>query len=188
MELAIKAVDPRIERTRELLLSAVVALICERGYERLTIQNIIDEAKIGRATFYAHFASKDALMEASVGRLHAWLAHEAALRSDVRLGLSLPFLQHLDSHRKIYQMTVGRRGELTVGRLLRRMLRALIRDDVARAAVTPGDVLQVDLTTEFLVGALWSTIVWWMTNAPSMSAGEVDRAFRQNALRGVTNA
>jgi AcrR family transcriptional regulator len=56
--------DRRVTRTRGLLLEALARLIAERGYERLTIQNILDQAGIGRATFYAHFDSKDALLAA----------------------------------------------------------------------------------------------------------------------------
>ena len=61
--------DRRAVRTRGLLLDALPSLMLERGFERLTTQNIIDRAGVGRATFYAHFQNKEELLEASVGRL-----------------------------------------------------------------------------------------------------------------------
>nr|BFE75079.1 hypothetical protein GCM10020092_083800 [Actinoplanes digitatis] len=44
-----------------MLQEALVALIEERGYERLTVQDVLDRADIGRSTFYTHFRDKDAL-------------------------------------------------------------------------------------------------------------------------------
>ncbi|MBC7843657.1 MAG: TetR/AcrR family transcriptional regulator [Gemmatimonadaceae bacterium] len=185
MPIAGKAADKRVQRTRELLLQSLVALIGERGYERLTIQNILDQSGVGRATFYAHFESKDALMELSVAGLRQWLAHEAMSRPNERLGFSLPFFSHLDSHRHIYRMTVGRRGEVTVGRLIRRMLRELTEADLAAHASRVNGAMPTELVTEYIVGALWSTIVWWMTSESELGAAEVDQHFRRLAFSGI---
>src|SRR5689334_23185891 len=62
-----KTLDRRAQRSRDLILEALFALMTERSYERLTIQNVIDRAGVGRATFYAHFESKDELLAASIG-------------------------------------------------------------------------------------------------------------------------
>ena len=40
-----KKSDRRIQRTRQLLIDALVALILEKGYQKITVQNIIDRAK-----------------------------------------------------------------------------------------------------------------------------------------------
>ena len=64
MDGAHKAPDRRVQRTRMILLDALRTLLMERGYERLTIQAILDRAGVGRATFYTHFKSKDDLVAA----------------------------------------------------------------------------------------------------------------------------
>jgi AcrR family transcriptional regulator len=46
--------DRRVQRTRELLQKALIELISERGYDALTIQDIVDHANVGRTTFYLH--------------------------------------------------------------------------------------------------------------------------------------
>ena len=53
--------DRRVQRTRELLQNALIDLISERGYDGLTIQDIVDRANVGRTTFYLHFNSKEDL-------------------------------------------------------------------------------------------------------------------------------
>jgi len=55
------AVDPRVQRTRALLLNAFRALLHERGFEVMTVQDIAARAGVNRATFYAHFEDKYAL-------------------------------------------------------------------------------------------------------------------------------
>src|SRR5262245_53069992 len=50
--------DRRVGRTKGRLKTALLELIDERGYERVTIDRIAQRADIGRSTFYSHYASK----------------------------------------------------------------------------------------------------------------------------------
>ena len=181
-------VDRRVQRTRKTLLDSLRLLMMERGYERLTIQNILDHADVGRATFYAHFTSKEQLLAASVDGLRGFLLQQAPTHPSRPLGFSLAFFAHLDSHRSIYRMTIGRRGEVSVGRLIRRMLRDLIRDDLTLRVGPVGSEPPTELVAEFIVGALWSTVVWWMTSDTAMQAEAVDRAFRDLVFTGLPGA
>ena len=54
--------DRRINRTRKLMHEALMALIVEKGYEAVTVQDILDRADVGRSTFYAHYRDKDQLL------------------------------------------------------------------------------------------------------------------------------
>ena len=58
--------DRRIARTHRLLQEALISLMGERGYDILTVQDIIDRADVGRSTFYAHFKDKEDLLMASL--------------------------------------------------------------------------------------------------------------------------
>jgi AcrR family transcriptional regulator len=51
--------DRRVRRTQRLLREALLALIQEKGFEALSVQEIIDRTNVGRATFYAHFDNKE---------------------------------------------------------------------------------------------------------------------------------
>ena len=54
--------DRRIERTRRALMNALMDLIAEQGYEKTTVQGILDRANVGRSTFYAHYFNKQDLL------------------------------------------------------------------------------------------------------------------------------
>lgn len=43
--------DRRVRRTRKLLHDAFLELVLEKGYEKTTIQDILDRADVGRSTF-----------------------------------------------------------------------------------------------------------------------------------------
>jgi AcrR family transcriptional regulator len=60
--------DPRVKRTRGLILGAFENLIAEKGFESISVQDVTDKAQINRATFYAHFADKYALLDYSISQ------------------------------------------------------------------------------------------------------------------------
>ena len=62
--------DPRVTRTRNLILGAFMELLTEKGFQSLTVQDITEKAGINRATFYKkHFTDKYALLNYSIQQL-----------------------------------------------------------------------------------------------------------------------
>jgi AcrR family transcriptional regulator len=54
--------DPRIRRTRKLLQDALRKLLAEKEFDKISVQDITEAATLNRATFYAHYADKFALL------------------------------------------------------------------------------------------------------------------------------
>src|SRR6201997_5013628 len=54
--------DPRVRRTRELLQGALRKLLEQKGFDSITVQDITEAATLNRATFYAHYPDKFALL------------------------------------------------------------------------------------------------------------------------------
>jgi AcrR family transcriptional regulator len=61
--------DPRVIRTRSLILDSFGSLLAEKNFESISVQDVTDKAKINRATFYAHFQDKYALLDYSVSQM-----------------------------------------------------------------------------------------------------------------------
>lgn len=55
--------DPRVGRTRALIVHAFTDALAEEGFHRLSVQAIAERAGINRVTFYGHFPDKYALLE-----------------------------------------------------------------------------------------------------------------------------
>ena len=59
--------DPRVRRTRKLLQQALTDLLAEKSFHSINVQDVVDRATVNRATFYAHFTDKYALLDYVVG-------------------------------------------------------------------------------------------------------------------------
>lgn len=55
--------DPRVKRTRSLILQAFGELLAEKSFDAISVQDVTDRAQINRATFYAHYIDKYELLD-----------------------------------------------------------------------------------------------------------------------------
>jgi AcrR family transcriptional regulator len=56
--------DPRVLRSRQMLMEALLRLLTRKEFDNISIQEIADEATLNRATFYLHYPEKNALLQA----------------------------------------------------------------------------------------------------------------------------
>jgi AcrR family transcriptional regulator len=61
--------DPRFKRTRSLILQSFTDLLGQKGFESISVQDVTDKAQINRATFYAHFQDKYALLDYFISQM-----------------------------------------------------------------------------------------------------------------------
>jgi AcrR family transcriptional regulator len=61
---AVETTDPRIVRSRRMLMDSLAKLLTESEFEDISVQEIADEATLNRATFYLHYPDKNALLQA----------------------------------------------------------------------------------------------------------------------------
>ncbi len=66
METEARSIDPRVKRTRKLLQQAFMELLQEKTFASISILDITERATVNRATFYAHFSDKYALMDSTI--------------------------------------------------------------------------------------------------------------------------
>ena len=74
-------VQRRVARTKAAIEDAFVQLVLEQGYERVAVEDICDRADLARATFYAHYPNKEAVLFAVFNRLIEDLMERVAYRS-----------------------------------------------------------------------------------------------------------
>ena len=69
--------DRRVKKSRAAIYQAFLSLLHRKSYEAITVQEIIDLADVGRSTFYAHFETKEALLEELCQELfqHTFIDH-----------------------------------------------------------------------------------------------------------------
>jgi AcrR family transcriptional regulator len=176
--------DRRIARTRQRLLRALLSLMVERGYEKTTVQHILDRAEVGRATFYEHFRDKEDLLGSGIDHLAEQLRRDCGSEPAERLGFTLGLFRHIDSHRPLYKAIVGRESGMIVERKMRRTFAGLIREDLMSRNFAGSEAIG-DLAVQYVVGALWSVVTWWMDYQVPLSPEELNRIFRQLTFPGL---
>jgi AcrR family transcriptional regulator len=67
LQYANETTDPRILRSRRMLMDSLAKLLIKKDFEDISIQEIADEATLNRATFYLHYPDKNALLQAMTG-------------------------------------------------------------------------------------------------------------------------
>ena len=188
--------DRRVRRTREALHKALISLVLERGYEAVTIKDVVDRADVGRSTFYAHYLSKDDLLTVEMADLRTLLVarqNEALARyggaSDRSLGFSRVLFEHAADYRDIYRALVGERGAAIMISRMRAVLTDLVRRDLSEIATQgdQGDVPRSALV-HFVVGALMSILTWWLDGTSTLVAVQVDTLFRRLTLPAIEAA
>ncbi|MCW3839097.1 TetR/AcrR family transcriptional regulator [Micromonospora yasonensis] len=158
--------DRRVRRSQRLLREALVALIPEKGYDRITVQDILDRADVGRSTFYSHYRDKDDLLLAGFDDLRTDLKRDLdALSPGVPPHPTSPtgvIFAHAYRHRDLYKALCGRRGGTVAQRHLHRLVSDLLRDHLRPHIETAGSDLPVDVAAAFYTSAALGMLTWWV--------------------------
>jgi AcrR family transcriptional regulator len=152
--------DRRVHRTRELLQKALIELISERGYEAITIQDIVDHANVGRTTFYLHYNSKDELFmschEAIVSKFHIGplhpLSRKELLSQEAPSGMALAYRHLEDARAPLYSIFQGKDSFLILRRI-RDWSAEQIEANLRAAFVETESTIPFDVLANYLAGA-----------------------------------
>jgi AcrR family transcriptional regulator len=185
-----KMMDRRAARTRKALHQALMDLIVRTGYEAITVQDIIDEADVGRSTFYAHYTGKEDLLRSGFQFLRAHLANtqratgaETGKSRDEPLGFSLALFEHASEYTDVYRALVGGRGGAVAVNEIRQILSELVRKELS--TVRDDGTVSRELVAQFIVGAFLTVLTWWLERKPGLPPPQVDAMFRHLTLEGI---
>ena len=183
-------VDRRIQRSRQFLRDALITLILEKGYDKITVQNIVDQANLGRSTFYAHYLDKDDLMESSVERMmeefgpHFSPSNEGDAQ-DVMIP-SLALFRHTQQQHQLYKAMLGGRAIEIFVKAIRDGLMAHARahfEQRERAGKRLG--VPMEILTTHLAGSLLTLLTWWLDNEMPYPPEEMNEMFQQLTMHGM---
>jgi AcrR family transcriptional regulator len=189
-------IDRRVRRTRELLRNALTSLILEKGYERVTVQDICDRADVGRSTFYAHFQDKEELLLSGFDDLkqqlrRAFADHErqtAARDPNPGSWAALAVIEHLAGYQAVSSM-LGRRGSAVALARLRRILSELLRDHLqVQLDLTTGTRVPLEVAVEVAVASLLGLIDWWLDHDRPYPPEQLEEMYRRLTEPGIRAA
>jgi AcrR family transcriptional regulator len=180
-----------MRRSRDLLFRALVALILEKGYDRITVQDILDRADVGRSTFYEHYRSKDELLLSATGALRSMI--DQAVGATPETGASIPMLQAAKAlfgkiddaeHRRLYRALLGTRGSELTLRTLRKVLATAFGDHLQSRGATK-DQRHIEAAGVFAANGLVGLLTWWLDSRAPLSGDEMNWIFERLAAPGI---
>ena len=171
-------------RTRRLLQEAIVALVQERDYTSLRIEDITERADVGRATFYMHYKDKDDLLATIVENFYQDIvAHlEDNDRADELIGLRNT-LEHIREQPDFYRValnhgpTAGRIRDFMVSRISERL-----------QSLGGTSRQRMDMTAHFVAGALMGMLRWWLEHEDGSTVETVTAFIRQITIQGISGS
>ena len=182
--------DRRVGKTRKALKEALTDLILEKGYEEVTVQDVIDRADVGRSTFYAHFVDKDDLLMAILADLEVPSPDASSWKADdPAFGWTLALFRHFGSGRRLFKAVASSQSGAFARRETTQRLEGLARAELSRLkAARRLDAFRLELLVRFLVGTFIGFMDWWMREENEhLPPEQVDHAFRSLVLPGVAN-
>ena len=170
--------DRRQQKTKNAIHQAMTTLLKKKKFEDLTVQDIIDEANIGRSTFYSHFETKEELLEEICREMFAHvfskdLAPEKSHDfSKGRKGFAnrlTHILYHLLDHKENIKAIMSGETEKFFTSYFRDYLEQTFYDDISN----PRFEVPKAFALQFFTGSFCETIKWWIDSDMKMSPEEV---------------
>ncbi|MBR0381312.1 MAG: TetR/AcrR family transcriptional regulator [Eubacterium sp.] len=173
--------DRRQKRTRQAVFTAFTGLLEKKSYSAITVQEIIEEADIGRSTFYSHFETKDDLLKALCTEIFDHVFSEkltkenthdfSSEKKDIRTEIT-HILYHLQDSRKYLKGILSSESGEMFMRYFKEYLGELFEDQITKyEPAVPADYMKNHMVCDFA-----ETVRWWMEN-DSYSPEEISSFF-----------
>jgi|SRR5689334_10634887 len=186
-----KKTDARVRRTRDALGDALVALMQEKPFDTITIQDVLDRAHVSRSTFYSHYSDKDDLLLSDAEEFFESISTALSAHGDKsdRVFPVQEFFTHLADVQPFYKALVKsgkfqENMELARGHFARGIERRL--SELPRARSIPAGERSAIAFTH--AGALLSLLTWWLDRGMREPPEKMDELFHRMVWNGVSTA
>jgi AcrR family transcriptional regulator len=178
--------DRRILRTRDALGDALVALMHEKSFDEITVQEVLDRAGVGRSTFYVHYRDKDDLFlsdaEDFFESFSSVLKRQGA--SPKRLVPVREFFAHVRDAREFHAVLVSS-GKMNDVRVLGLGFLARSIEERLQTAGVELEPARRSAQAHAMAGSLFSLLDWWMDRGMKADPKEMDELFHGMAWSGL---
>jgi AcrR family transcriptional regulator len=172
--------ERRRQQTRRLLIQTALALVLEKGYDAISIQDITDRADLGRGTFYIHFKDKEEVIWTAFQDLFRQLELEAHNQLDRRMpqveyyGL-LNIFRHAEENRDLYRVLFGRQGSAMLTTRAQDFMASVFLYDIRNAPPPSGADFHLpeEIEAQILTGLISRMLYWWLETPNDYSAEQM---------------
>jgi AcrR family transcriptional regulator len=164
--------DRRTAHTIRQIDSAFLAMMQRRMYSGLRVSDITRKAGVGRATFYAHYASKHELLRSQLRRIVIPMLKEEP--GAPHLFDCTMFFEHIAHARFTYRSLMTGGSRLIAEGLVRDCLEERVRRALEKR-VTPAEMGAIP---RFVASTLLTLVIWWVENEFQSTPAEMQKAYQ----------
>lgn len=176
--------DRQQQKTRNAIFSAFNGLLSKKRYDKITVQEIIDKANVGRTTFYAHFSTKDDLLREMCTTLfnHVFSdvlevekTHDFSMSLDRTDTMITHMLYHLrDNKKNILGVMSCESGELFL-QFFKQYLNSVLAKKMMPVACLH---LPEDFIINHISGSFINMVQWWIKGRMKQSPEDLAEYFK----------
>ena len=178
--------DRRQRKTRESIFKAFIELLSQKDFSHITVGEIIERADVGRATFYAHFETKDFLLKELCEELFCHIfdaesnersKHRHIFDCNAPDSVFLHLFQHLQKNdNNILELLSSRNDELFL-RYFKMNLNRLIVSHLSLFETRKSDKLPDSFWVNHIASVFVETVRWWIDNGMKESPEMITEYF-----------
>ena len=199
-------IDRRIQRTRLALRTALLELLKHKNYDDISLEEITEQANVGRATFYLHYKDKEDLILEQFSEManeraetlseipfSDWFPADDSPESKSPKHISprplLMVFQHIKEHSDLYYILLkSSKSSRTYERIRKIITEAIVGFVQNKLANDPIPILfkvPVEFFAAYFSGAMLSSADWWLEEGMHYSPEEMTVMFRSLFFRGA---
>ena len=165
--------DRRQKKTRTAIFDAFCALLSVKHYDKITVGEIIERADVGRATFYAHFETKEFLLKELCEELFCHIFDSSESREvehyhifdcDAPSSVFLHLLRHLEKNdRNILDLLTCANNDVFL-RYFKINLKKLMKRELSRIGTRSSENVPESFMIDHIASSFVSAVLWWIEN------------------------
>ena len=182
--------DRRTRRTRHLLRSALLALLKEKRYEQISVQDIIERADVARSTFYMHYLDKDDLLTGGQGIFAENLGQQLtahAGENGASIFSSRVWFYHIQAQAPILKVIARDPAMDLAMKTLRGIIHRNVEEGTYAHSYTENARVPLPVIVDYLTDTLMTLIKWWVRDGMRYTPEQMDEMFQQLAVPGVSS-
>ena len=181
--------DRRVRKTRQLLRSTLLALLKEKRYEDISVQDIIERADVARSTFYVHYVDKDDLLTGRDGIFAENLGQQLTAHAGAQNAPSFSsrvWFYHIQAQGDILKV-IAKDSALE---LAMKTLRGIIHESVQNSMQAHAQMntsVPLPLLVDYVTDTLMTLIKWWFKDGMTHTPEQMDEMFQRLVVPGISS-
>jgi AcrR family transcriptional regulator len=180
-----KVIDRRIGKTRQVIQDALFTLMQEKQYNKITIQEIIDRANVGRSTFYSHFETKDDLLLSCIEHLlvilNQYIVDYVEMDSEnSRLLPVAELFEHIKENSRLLKGIIkAESSELFFDKIQSYWNKSIENYLVSKLSEGAKPRIPLNILTTHITSTLINLQKWWVNNRMPYTSAQMDTFFQE---------